>query len=392
MKIMQVIPYFERSHGGPVSVVHDISNELAKRDHEITICTTNVGRDHALREDEKIEMGNNIDIKYFNCINNKIAYNLKLHFSPQMRNFIKNNIKNFDIVHLHEYRGIPNLYVKYYAKKNNIPYIIQPHGSFPLVITNQTTKMTISKFIMDRLFFNSVLKGTSKIIALTSEEKELFKIEGFEELDINIIPNGVDLIEYENLPQKNNFKRRIGLNDNEKIILFLGRLDKTKGLTMLLDAFFDLKKNMTDVKLVIVGPDFGVLNNLIVKIKELGIENDCILPGPLYQKDKLEAYVDAEVVVIPSIYESFSVTTVESCACGTPVIVTENCGIKDYVENEVGFVVKFKKEDLTNAIYKILSDENIKDNFKLNCLKWVEENFALNIVVDKLEELYSEIK
>ena len=115
-----------------------------------------------------------------------------------------------------------------------------------------------------------------------------------------------------------------------------------------------------------------------------------IVTGPLYDREKLEAYVDADVYVLPSIYETFPNTVLEAWACGTPVVVTDRCGIADLV-NKVGYVVEYDENQLQDAIFKFLSDEELRKRLEAAGKKLVREEFSWGKVVGKIERLYETV-
>jgi len=84
-----------------------------------------------------------------------------------------------------------------------------------------------------------------------------------------------------------------------------------------------------------VGPDDGYLGELKALVKALRIEDKVLITGPLYGEDKLEAYVDADVYVLPSRYEIWGITVLEAYACGKPVITSKVGGLKDLVLSKV---------------------------------------------------------
>jgi glycosyltransferase involved in cell wall biosynthesis len=240
------------------------------------------------------------------------------------------------------------------------------------------------------LFERPTLYNASKIIALTKKEAEECKKIDINENKIAIIPNGINLNLYENLPKRGEFRRKYLIKDNEKLILYLGRIHKIKGLDLLVKAFAGLLKEMNNVRLVIVGPDDGFLTNFKKHIKSLKIDNRILFTGPLYEKEKLTAYIDADAYVLPSIYETFPNTVLEAWACGTPVIVTDRSGIADFV-NKVGYVVKYDKNQLQDAIFKLLSNETLRKRFGAAGKRLVREEFCWDEIVRKIEALYRTI-
>ena len=195
-----------------------------------------------------------------------------------------------------------------------------------------------SKWLYDVLFGYRLLKNASKVIALTPFEAQQYIDFGVPEEKIQIIPNGIDLSQYDNLLPNGSFKKKFDITEEMKIVLYLGRIHKIKGLDILVRAFANIVKELDDVKLVIIGPDDGYLRELETLIRLLEIPNNVQIVGYLSGKDKLAAgTVDADVYVLPSRYEIFGITVLESVACGTPIIITDVCGLADYFGDQVRY-------------------------------------------------------
>lgn len=390
MKILQVVPYFAWSYGGPVKSVYDLSKILSEKGHDVTIFTTDVFRGHRISDDDKIDFENNVKVRYFKCLNNWIASEMKFHISSEMHFAIKNELQNYDVVHLHDYRGITHFDVQHYAKKYDIPYVLQAHGASPKVFGKQSIRFTLSKILFDFFFGKKILKNSSKLIALTKTEVDQYLEIGGELNKIEIVPNGIRLSEYENLPEEGEFRKQYSIKNDEKIILYLGRIHKIKGIDLLIRSFSEITTELNNVKLVIVGPDDGFLPELKKQIKDLNIDDKILYTGPLYGLDKLRAYVDANLYVLPSIYETFPMTVLEAFACGKPVIVTDRCGISDFVE-EVGFAVKFDEKELKDAIMKILTDEELAKRLSEESKELVETRFDFNTVIEDTISIYDDL-
>lgn len=372
-----------RKFGGVTAVAHKISKYLVMNGHKVTVYTTDVGNDlHSRLDISNLESIDGIEVFHFKNISNSLAFKQRLYLPIGMAISLKKNIKNYDIIHIHDYRSFQNIIVQYYARKYKVPYILQAHGSVLPFFRKQRLKK-----LYDFIFGYRILKDASAIIALTKTEAEQYKQMGVEQNKIRIVPNGVDLSEYQNLPDIGTFRLRYGIKNDEKIVLYLARIHKIKGVDLLVDAFSDLTFIMKDVRLIIAGPDDGFLSELKMKINNLDIGNKIVFTGPLYQMKKLEAYIDADLYVLPSVYETFPNTVLEACACGTSVIVTKNCGISDIVE-KVGLVVEYNKEQLRDAMFKMLNEDELRKMYGKEGMKIVYEELNWDKVIKKLEDVY----
>jgi glycosyltransferase involved in cell wall biosynthesis len=377
MKILQVIPYFTPKRGGDVNVVYNISKHLMKIGHEITIVTTNFEFDK--------DYANSLD--GINVIPFKSIANIGMMlFSPAMKKWLRNEIRKFDVIHLHTFRSYQNNLICYYTKKFGIPYVLQAHGSVLPFFARQR-----SKKIFDKIWGYGILKDAAKVIALNKTEVEQYKKMGVDEDKIEIVPNGIDLSEYRNLPRKGEFRSKYFIRENEKIILFLGRIHKIKGIDLLVQTFSDLSKEMDNIRLVIVGPNERFLSTLKRQIEDLKIEDKVLLTGPLYGEDKFRAYVDADVYVLPSVYETFPITVLEAIACGTPVVVTNRCGIVDFID-KIGFVVDYNRSELKEAIVKTFENRESRKKLQEEGRNLIEEKYNWDTIVDGIIDIYEKIK
>jgi glycosyltransferase involved in cell wall biosynthesis len=296
---------------------------------------------------------------------------------------IKKELNNFDIVHLNEFRSFHSIIVHYYTRKYNIPYVLQAHGSLVTFFYKGWLKK-----LFDIIWGYRILKDAAKLIALTTVEAEQYRSMSISKDRIAIVPNGIDLSEFDNLPQNGEFRRKYGLDNKQRIVLFIGRIHKIKGPDLLARAFADLVKVFHKTKLVIAGPDDGYLPVLKNLIQELNIEQNVLFTGPLYGTDKLEAYLDADVYVLPSVSEAFPNSVLEACACGTPVIITNRCGIADVIDNQAGFVVPYEKDALAQAMVNILTNDKKRQKLGEQGKLLVREKYNWEDIVDNLETLY----
>ena len=328
MKILQVCQSFYPcfASGGVTRVVYELSKELVSNGHEVTVYTTDGCIEVNANNKHSQNIGG-IKVYFFKNLSKKLKSKFKIITPYYIPIIARKEIKNFDIIHIHEHRTLLAVIVCYFAKKNNIPYIIQAHGSIMPFYQKKWFKK-----IFDKLWGSSILNDASNMIALTRDESEQYQQMGVQTDKIEIVPNGVNLSKYQKLPEKGEFRKKYHIKEDMKIILYLGRLNKTKGIDLLINAFSEISKELLDVKLVIVGPDDGFLPNLKKMILDLNIKNDVIFTGPIFKKDKQKAYIDADVFVTPN-FSGFPLTFLESCACGTPIITTNKGDKLDWINH-----------------------------------------------------------
>ena len=245
------------------------------------------------------------------------------------------------------------------------------------------------KEIFDKFWGFDILHDASRVFALTEVEKEQYLKMGVREDKIEIVPLGINLDEYQTLPSKGKFKSKYNLNDTDKLILFLGRIHKIKGLDLLIKSFNRVSND--NVKLAIVGGDYGFRENLDELIEEYGLTDKVIFPGVLTGEAKIEALVDCDMFVMPSRYESFTTSGLEAMACGKPLVLTENNHIQTWVKDNVGLVCEFNEKDLSECIKTLLKNETLCETFGKNGRELIENKYDWNKVSKQIECIYEKI-
>jgi len=392
MKILQVVSYFHPAYafGGPVKVVYQISKELAKRGHDVVVYTSD-----AKDFDSRLNIGfsdnvNGIRVYRFRNLSMMLVKRVKLFITPKMALFVRKEVKTFDIIHLHEYRALQNIVIAYYAKKYGVPYVLQAHGSLPRFITKRRLK-----WIYDVLFGYRILKDSSKVIALSWVEAEQYKRMGVPEEKIEVISNGIDLSEYGNLLPKRSFKKKFSIDDDEKIILYLGRIHKLKGIDFLIKSFAHLVKNgVKDAKLVLAGADDGYLSTAENLINSLGCSSNALFVGALTHEDKISAYIDSTVVVYPERFNVFGLVPLEAAAFSKPVIVSNENYMSKVVEGGgFGFSVNYGDVEALAKLFKsLVMNDVLASKMGTRGRQYVADNYSLEKVLDKLEKLYEAVK
>ena len=383
MRILHIVPSFAPcfSHGGVVNASYQIAKKQVENGHEVCVYTTD-SCDNRLKFKDNYNVDvDGIKVFYFKNLSNTFKNRLTIDTPVSAVNYIKKTVPDFDIIHIHEHRHSLAIAAHRYAKKNSIPYVLQAHGS--VLPFFQKEKL---KEVFDRLWGFDILYDASRVFALTEVEKEQYLKMGVLEKRIEIVPLGINLNEYDNLPERGKFKSKYGIDSDDKLILFLGRIHEIKGLDLLVRSFSQIDND--NVKLAIVGGDYGFKEELEKLIETLDLKDKVIFPGVLTGKDKIEALVDCNIFIMPSRYESFTTSGLEAMACFKPLILTENNHIHTWVKDNSGRVCEFDDKELSDCIKTLLNDESLCDKFGNNGRKLIEDKYNWNRVSKQIESIY----
>jgi glycosyltransferase involved in cell wall biosynthesis len=274
-----------------------------------------------------------------------------LLISPDLVRFCGRELANYDVVHLDGYRGLDVLVTARFCRKYGVPYVIQGRGTM-----RPTSSSVLAKRTYDWLLGGRDRAGCALFIA--SSGQEVSDYDGFIGHDqrVTVIYNGLDLSEYAPLPARGSFRQRHGI-DEPKVVTYLGRLHPQKGIEYLVRAFVS-SRFRRESRLVIVGPDEGHKTELAAVAKGLGLADSVAFIDTLEGEEKLQAYVDSDVVVYAGRSESFGMVPFEAAMCGVPAITSEGSACGELLKKfGAGFLVPYgDSQKLALAIDGILTD------------------------------------
>ena len=353
MNILHVVDMIsQRKAGGSAKVPYQLGQIQAAQGHNVTIYTS----DYEARE-QLSPPGVNL-VKFPTLIN----FLGGVRVTPTM---IAADFKQFDIIHMHNYRTMVNII----AASKGVPYVLQAHGSC-LPIKGVTAPLH------NIVWRNLIMKRCNAFIADAEMEISQFMAEGAERDRITMIPVGINVSEFAARPLRQ--------SHDKKRVLFLGRFHWNKSPDLLARAIKLL--NRDDVTLVIAGVDYGYEAELRRLIAELGIESQVEYVGPCYDADKVREYTNEDVYVMPSRYEMFGLTFLEALACGTPVIITDRCGSAPYLLPECGAVVPYDAQALADAIAFSL-DSRMADKWRSYRIEWVSQ-YDWSVLAPRIMKVY----
>jgi glycosyltransferase involved in cell wall biosynthesis len=379
-------PYL--AEGGRPTKVLTISRKLSKRGHQVTVLTADLGAQGAVPFPAPIEhtrSGRRAEHEGVETIYLRTRLRFRaLTWNPGVMDFARDHLHSFDLVHIYGFYDLLGPVVAFFCRRHGIPYVIEPLGMYRPIARSLRLKRMFHRFVGSDL-----VRGARFVIATSEQERKELVDGGVKDLCVVIRRNGIEVPE--NIPERGTFRLQWGIPIDMKIILFFGRLVSKKSPDLLLNAFAQWcqgRSCVKDVMLVFAGPEEGdgFLSNLKAMAVKLNLKARVLFVGPLYDDAKWSAYRDADLFVLPSQNENFGNTAAEAAACGTPVIVTDRCGIAPLI-GDAGLVIQHDLKELQHALEKFLEDPMLRHRYRNGCQDLVR-NLSWESPLDELEKLY----
>ena len=391
MRILNVTetyaPFLE--FGGPPVKVRALAEGLARKGHQVTVLTADWGlkKDAAASGEKRageqslfgwLPRENNVEAVY---LPTWLHYR-QVSWNPAVKRFCGTRLGDFGIAHIFGLYDLLGPSVAAACRVRAIPYVVEPIGMFIPIVRNLGLKR-----MYHRILGRKLLQGASAVVATSEQEIEELASGGIPRAKIVMRRNGVEAPE--SWPEPGAFRSRLDVPKDTKVVLFLGRLSVKKSPELLLRAFAEVRRQLEGTRLVFAGPDEGGMKRQLEQVAEqLGVSQCVQFAGPLFGQDKWAAYRDADVFVLPSQNENFGNTAAEAVAAGTPVIVTEQCGIAPLLANEAGLVVKHEVQDLAKVLARFLTDDKLRGHLRAGCAK-VTKELGWESPVREMESLYA---
>ncbi len=395
MRILNVTetyaPFLE--FGGPPVKVRALSEGLARRGHTVGVLTADWGFEKRMQSEEAKIAAERSPFGWRSNENGVQAIYLPtwfryraLSWNPAVKRYCRARLQNFDVVHIFGLYDLLGPAVAGACRVRKIPYVLEPIGMFVPIVRNFLLKSFYHFVWGQRLF-----EGASAVIATSDQEAK--------ELAAGGVPSGKSVLRRNGVetpvswPEPGAFRRTHGVSQDAKLILFLGRLSAKKSPDLLLQGFAKLPVELDGkpLQLVFAGPDEGGMRAQLEDMAgPLGVRTRIQFAGPLFGENKWAAYRDADVFVLPSQNENFGNTAAEAVAAGTPVIVTEQCGIAPLLANEAGLMVRHDSAALSEALAQMLGTGETRARLKAGCAK-VTSRLGWDEPVREMETLYGRL-
>lgn len=385
MRILHVVPYFYPawSYGGIPRLAYGLCRGLASMGHQVTVLTTDAfSATSRLASGTRPRTLDGIRVLTLPNLSNWLAYRHQ-GFLPVglLRALNALDADPPDVLHLHGHRHLLNTAAHHFASSRRIPYVITPNGTLPPIERKRTIK-----FFFDFLLGNRVIDDAHTLIAVSRAEVAQFRAAGIRAQRIALIPNGLDLAEFDPLPACGTFRKAHGISG--PLVLYLGKLTPRKGVDHLIRAFAAIQRS--GETLVIAGNDMGVGSGLRRLAAQLEVRDHVRFVGLLTGKKRLAALADADVLAYPSTLEIFGLVPFEGLMAGAPAVVADDCGCGELVHKaRAGLLVPYGDiEALSGALRRLLGDPDLRKAMVSRGRNFIRTNLSWDRIAPMTVEVY----
>jgi len=385
LRILHVVPYFEHAwaYGGIPRVATTLTHGLARRGHDVTVCTTDAcdGVSRVRSPHTPSEGPGQLDVRMFRNLSNTVAFRWQVFTPIGFMRALRAVLPRIDIGHLHACRNLPVAAAARLLAAARIPYVVSPHGTAPLI-----ERRVVAKRLFDATAGHGYLERAAQVMAVSDAERLQLVGLGVHASRVTLLPNPIDEREFEPAPDGRRFRAAHGIGD-APLVLHLSKLTPRKGAGTLLQAVAAIDR--ADLRIVIAGSDM-----------DSGLEAATLLADPrilrlgtLTGRDRLDALAAASVLVYPSKDEVFGLVPLEALLAGTPVIVCSDSGAGEIVGRVGGghIVPPGDHASLAGAITSILDANGLWRQRARVAGTRIRQLFGRDAVCDRLDALYREV-
>lgn len=382
MRILNICAY-TWAIGGPARIIYDHTTEVVRQGHEVDILSPMTPGEKSYPVPDGARL--------IECARTTPFSNIYREFSIDMYRYLKKHIHEYDVVHMHGIWHFGSL----------APFLVPNKAIKVITIHGLLDKWAVahSKWKKDivTLLYQKRLLGKADLIQInnTDEEEDVIRYLGYRPKNMVIVPNGMKLDEYNrsSLPEQGIFRQKHGIRPDQQLVLFMGRLNVKKGLDLLLPAFQKVHQQLPDAILILAGPDDGYKAETEDFIRKHHLGDRIKLVGMLTDTFKKEALSDADLFVLPSYSEGFSIAVLEAMTSGVPALVSDRVGFGDYIARyKAAYLAPLTSDGVADGLLKILQDKAYSAELAKRAHEMVVENFDIKVVANQLLEEYKKVQ
>ena len=307
-------------------------------------------------------------------------------WSRPLRVALRQQISSFDVVHIHAIWNYATWSAMRQALRAGVPYLVAPQGSLEDWALGRSRR---SKRLYAALFEKRLFDRAAGMQALTAAEAEQCRAYGIK-APAMILANGVDLQRIDASGEAADLRAELGLPQDERLLLFLGRLFPKKGLDVLAQGFGRLVRTREDITLLIAGHDAGTGYEQQVRamLAACGAEQKARFLGEIRDDRKFQVLRGVDAFALTSYSEGLPIAVLEAMAAARPVIVTPGCNIPEVQEYEAGWICEPDPAACEQTLRQAFESEHELRRRGENARHLVEQRFTWPRIAESSLEIY----
>lgn len=383
--------------GGPVISVPALAEHLVRRGHEVTVFTTNSNLDQDLDvpTDRLIDV-DGVKVRYFRRQEplqrwlpgvKYLSQSAGTLYTPEMPRALRTIASQLDLMHTHLPFVYPTLATARAAFAYRLPLFYHQRGVFdPERLKFRAFKKSAYLTLIEK----PILRRATTLIGLTEAERESYAALGIR-TPCSVIPNGIVMPSTADEAEVHAQLRTLGLEREHTVVLFLARLHPVKGADRALEAFLQVAALRSDARLVLAGPDeFGHETRFKDLVKAAGFTDRVIFPGMVSDPLKSALLQRADLFVLPSDAEGFSMAVLEALSHKTAVLISPRCHFPAVEAAGAGRIVDPAVPTLRDAMAELLSDRGQLRRMGEAGQRLVAARYTWDSIADQMLQTYAE--
>ena len=365
-----------RAFGGPVVAAGELVRRLVARGNDVDVVTTTIvdlERRPALRSSVGVVDG--ATVRY---LSTPLRYRW-MGITPTLPAALA-RVNRPDVVHVFGFRDPVTTGVAAWCRVARVPYVFEPLGMF-----EPRLRKVLLKQALDATLYRGVARGAAAVVVASQREAEGVIASGIAAEKVRVRGNGFP--EPFGAETNGDLRSRLGIAANAQVILYVGRIAAGKGIEHLLDA----ARQLTAAHLVIAGPDdrHGT-SKLVQRAQQDAATAGRIHTLPVTDEPPHDLYPQADVFVLASAGESFGIVAAEAAAAGTPVIVSDRCGIAGFFQEGEALIVPYERAAVVEAVRSVLADPDLRARLARGGVAAARRT-SWNQVTDAQEQIYRDV-
>jgi len=378
MKILQITPYFLPHTGGVEKYVFNLSTCLVKQGHQVDVITSNIPA--GLKNEER----NGITITRLNTygepLRNPIVPNIL---------FSLKEVNDYDVINIHNIYAFSSVFASIKKRQKSTPAVLTHHGKLQF---GSGIKDTIVH-LYEQTIAKKIVNTVDCSVALTASDAHFLSTLGMNSDNIQLIPNGLDIAEFEGFNHLDPLlcRESLGLK-NKFILLYVGEITYRKGVNYLIGAMSEIKKRISPEEIAVLiigsGPE---LTSIRAMVKRLDLEKYIFIKGRVANEELMQSYKAASLFVLPSLSEGMPTAILEALYFNIPVITTDIPNLRDSFKDMAILVPPKDEKRLTAAILDAFYEKESLDKQNLPFKKYVELHYSWQNLSKHYEKLYQNL-